>query len=326
MNTNIRIFMALTGLLIFACKQEPINDSRRSTGQKELTSTADQSGKTPDEFGSDSDPTHTPTTPSGTTPPPSAQGMGFLTFGDFGTGESEQYQVAQGIKSFCASNDCQFIAGLGDNIYDDGVSSVTDAQWQTKFEKPYAVFDIVFRPSLGNHDVRKSAQAQIDYSKVSKKWDMPARYYSFVKGNATFFVIDTNDFSATQQLWLSKGLQDANTPWKIVYGHHPIYSYGEHGNTAGLDQKLLPILRDKAQFYLAGHDHDMQVLDCGNKLTCVISGAAAKLRPTDEGTRTLYAKSILGFTHIQIKGDVANLRMLDAAGKQLYQREITRAY
>lgn len=41
---------------------------------------------------------------------------------------------------------------------------------------------------------------------------------------------------------LEKNLNQSTAKWKIVLGHHPVYSYGEHGNTAELIEGLKPIL------------------------------------------------------------------------------------
>ena len=38
----------------------------------------------------------------------------------------------------CAARGCDFALEFGDNFYLSGVQSVTDAQWQSKFELPYA--------------------------------------------------------------------------------------------------------------------------------------------------------------------------------------------
>lgn len=52
----------------------------------------------------------------------------------------------------------------------------------------------------------------------------------------------------------------ARRRWKIVYGHHPIYSEGAHEDNNTKIEQLPPLLRDRAHIYLAGHDHDMQHL------------------------------------------------------------------
>jgi tartrate-resistant acid phosphatase type 5 len=39
-----------------------------------------------------------------------------------------------------------------DNFYDEGVDSLDDEQFQTKFELPYADIDFPFWVVLGNHD------------------------------------------------------------------------------------------------------------------------------------------------------------------------------
>ena len=46
--------------------------------------------------------------------------------------------------------------------------------------------------------------------------------------------------------------------WKIVIGHHPIYSGGEHGDTAELIENILPLLHEhKVQAWFNGHDQDV---------------------------------------------------------------------
>ncbi|KAL9996749.1 putative Acid phosphatase [Helianthus debilis subsp. tardiflorus] len=37
-------------------------------------------------------------------------------------------------------------------------------------------------------------------------------------------------------------LKESSAKWKVVVGHHTIYSAGVHGNTEELVDKLLPIL------------------------------------------------------------------------------------
>jgi len=78
---------------------------------------------------------------------------------------------------------------LGDNIYEYGVNSNDDAQFQSKFEKPYANLNFPFFMALGNHDQSgaipgsgvypKKGDFQVEYTRRSSKWMMPQRYYQF---------------------------------------------------------------------------------------------------------------------------------------------------
>lgn len=245
----------------------------------------------------------------------------FIFFGDWGTGAKDQKDVAAGMKKFCQATPCEFAAILGDNFYPSGVKSVDDPQWKTKFLNVYESLGLVFHVSLGNHDYGLNPDAQIDFTAKSKLWKMDSRYFTFTKGIAEFFVIDTNQFNLTQQNWLKEKLAASTASWKIVYGHHPIYSYGMHGNSGELIRDLLPLIKDKADFYLAGHDHDMQVLTGVEKLNLVVAGAASMVRPVKKGDRTLFSAEKLGFSHLQLKSNGAVLKMLDKEGKVLFTKE-----
>lgn len=249
--------------------------------------------------------------------------LGVIFVGDTGTGKSEQFTVAKAMKKFCASDLCEWVLLLGDNFYSDGVKSVDDPQWKTKFEDPYLSMQVTFRPVLGNHDYGGNIQAQIDYSKKMRHWWMPSRYYKWIHKDAEFFAIDTEEFDGEQQKWLAKAIKNSTAKWKIVYGHHPIFSHGEHGDTDNLISDLLPIIDKKVDFYLCGHDHDMQFIERdGNRF--IVSGSGAKLRKVEQGKHSLFAKSTLGFSHLTIEGDTAVVRMIDKDGKVLFSREVTK--
>ena len=248
-----------------------------------------------------------------------SEGVGFLFFGDSGTAESDQYDVANGMSYFCKFENCKWTLLLGDNFYPNGVSSVRDPQWQTKFLKPYFNLKSIFRPVLGNHDYGGNIQAQIDFSKKLKYWWMPARYYSWHDTNVAFFAIDTENFDPKQQSWLEKELAASTKEWNFVYGHHPIYSYGEHGDTKHLIDRLLPLIESKVDFYLSGHDHDLQFID-RDLMKYIVSGAAAKTRKTNQGKYSQFASNELGFAHFHIEGNQAKLRILDRKGKQRFQK------
>src|SRR6266705_140231 len=69
----------------------------------------------------------------------------------------------------------------------------------------------------------------------------PSPYYTFSAGPAQFFALDTNEVSEAQLLWLDAELKKSSAKWKLVYGHHPIYSDGRHGDSQVLIEKLLPL-------------------------------------------------------------------------------------
>ena len=68
-----------------------------------------------------------------------------------------------------------------------------DPLWMTNYELIYShpELQIPWYPILGNHEYRGNTQAVLDYSNVSRRWQMPARYYSkvFEEDGATLRVV-----------------------------------------------------------------------------------------------------------------------------------------
>ena len=84
--------------------------------------------------------------------PPAA--VRFIVIGDSGSGSAGQYAVGQAIADVCDGKDefvgdmafagCDLVVGLGDNIYESGVTSVDDPQFAEKFEKPFEPVQLPF--------------------------------------------------------------------------------------------------------------------------------------------------------------------------------------
>ncbi len=244
-----------------------------------------------------------------------ASTTGFLFFGDAGTGKPAQYRVAKSMVKFCENNPCDFVSLLGDNFYPSGVSGVNDPLWKKAFETPYKDLKIPFYVALGNHDYKGDVDAQIKYSKKSKIWKMPSQYYSFTHGEIDFFVLDTNHFNKTQRIWLEDAIKKSENTWRIVVGHHPIYSYGGHGNSDELKSELLPIIEGEVDFYLAGHDHSKQVIEKkSSDITYIVSGAAGQTESLQMNRGAIYTSPSLGFAHLLITKNKAILKILDEKG------------
>ncbi|HYF04031.1 MAG TPA: metallophosphoesterase, partial [Patescibacteria group bacterium] len=167
----------------------------------------------------------------------------FLVIGDWGAGGSFQRSIAQQMLLKAEAETPQFVLSTGDNIYPNGVDSTTDRQWDTKFKNVYTgvALELPWYAVLGNHDYRLSPEAQVEYSKVNPRWNMPERYYTFKEEfpdapMVDFFALDTQKIltdkseRAVQAKWLGEQLAKSTARWKIVVGHHMIRSHGIYGD------------------------------------------------------------------------------------------------
>jgi acid phosphatase len=282
-----------------------------------------------------------------------AGGLNFIVFGDWGrNGEQDQRDVAAQMAVAAHDIDAKFIISVGDNFYEDGVRSADDPQWQTSFEKVYAApsLQVPWQVILGNHDYHGNCDAQLAYAKTSPRWNMPARYFvQSLQVDATttadFFYLDTTpmiksyysifnsektrDNVMTQDVpkqlaWFKAALAASTAKWKIVIGHHPIYSGGGHGDTAELVENILPLLQQyQVQAYFNGHDHDLQHLQAG-KVNLFCSGAGSQFRPTVNTPHTKFARACSGFTAVALSAEKMDVRMIDDQGRLLYTTSVPR--
>lgn len=285
-----------------------------------------------------------------------ADALNFLVFGDWGRkGEKDQSDVAAQMAVTAKLVDAKFIISVGDNFYENGVSSVDDPQWQTSFEKVYHApsLQVPWHVALGNHDYHGNCDAQIEYHTVSPRWNLPARYYVRSEKiddatTADFFYLDTTPmiksyYRATnpeptranvitqdvpkQLAWFKAALAASKAQWKIVIGHHPIYSGGGmfgHGDTPELIENILPLLQEyQVPVYFNGHDHNLQHLQAG-AVNLFDSGAGSRVRPVSKTEYTKFADACSGFTAVALQPDRMDVRMIDDAGEVLYATSVPR--
>ena len=256
---------------------------------------------------------------------PSKRSVRVLAFGDFGAPGPDQRRVAAAAVAFHRKKHFDLGLTVGDNFVPDGVIGPADTRWKAEWEDIYGPPRIPIFASTGNHDwgFADSPAGEILYSHQSRSWRMPALYYSFSAGPVQFFALATHAWSETQAKWLDRELARSSARWKIVYGHHAIYSYGTHGPTAQLQQSLLPLLKNRANIYLFGHEHIVQDLkpeDGVHFLDAPAGGQAA--RPAKSGPLTLYSDSFFGFVAMDINRDRIKVEFVDTDGKVRYQKEI----
>lgn len=258
---------------------------------------------------------------------PAGSAVRVLAFGDFGDGSDAQKRVAAAMLRYHQQQPFDFAITLGDNFYSRGMDSPTDPRWETWWSALYDPLKIRFYASLGNHDWNQpnSPAAEILFSQSSPSWRMPAAYYTFEAGPVQFFALDTDIISEAQLLWLTDALDKSRATWKVVYGHHPIYSAGQHEDNEEKIEQLLPVLKDRADVYLAGHDHDMQHLKPEGRLHFFIAGSGGKLRPIEPGPRSLFARSAHGFAVVDATADKLTVTFVEEDLTSPYSYTLTRS-
>lgn len=283
--------------------------------------------------------------------------MHFTAIGDWGrNGADHQLEVAKQMGNWVTDHPNDFIISTGDNFYPSGVVSEYDPLWHYSYENIYTDFALQWDwyPILGNHDYKSDPDAQVRYTKISRRWKMPARYYSKTfdlkgKGKVLMAFIDTNpmipEFYSNSEYgphvagqhpekqleWLDSILstQDPDIRWKIVVGHHPIYTVGPRTNnydTLAVRKVLEDILqKNKVHIYLSGHDHSLQHIKLKNKhFHQLISGSGSEITPVKPDMEiSCFEAAEYGFMYIAMDEKRLHLQVVSHTGAILYQTILT---
>jgi hypothetical protein len=134
--------------------------------------------------------------------------------------------------------------------------------------------------------------------------------------------------------WLEQSLAQSPARWKIVIGHHPLWSSAgsKFQQARALRGLILPALCRHADLYLAGHEHTLEVYTDACKdvpeargrppLAQIVSGAAAKQRPINSAfarhqlaanpeLASLWTRGLVwGFAHVTLAADRATIRIV----------------
>lgn len=236
----------------------------------------------------------------------------FLIFGDSGVGRAGQRHVGDAMREVCRERGCDFGLLLGDNIYPRGVTGTDDPKFESHFEGPYrglGPLDIWVVP--GNHDWQKpeSVQAQIDYTARSERWRMPHHHFAVRSLPAWLHVygLDTTVMhdlegernaekraaltaSRDEQVVAARAALCDKPGWRLLAGHHPVYSGGYHGRrepqrgvNRAIEQALVEplITACGVQVYFSGHEHHQEHIHAPGFEQIVQGAAGAELRPVE---------------------------------------------
>jgi tartrate-resistant acid phosphatase type 5 len=272
----------------------------------------------------------------------------FVLIGDWGRyGTDFQTNVADQMGKTAAAIGSQFTVSIGDNFYEYGVTGLDDPYWQLSYENIYTADSLQspWKIILGNHDYCGNVQAQLDYSHISPRWQLPARYYSERVvlpdgGGAEFFYLDSSPFISSyagtrvdiagqdtqaQTAWLDNALGKSTARWKIVIGHHPIYTpfKEQDKDQADMIARIDPILRaHNVPIYINGHYHLLQSTTVEG-ITYVTNGAGSETYSTGAITRNGFTSSNHGFMTVKLSSEKLDFALVDMSGNTLYTQTVT---
>ena len=276
--------------------------------------------------------------------------LNFYVANDLGrNGYYDQKPIAETMGRMAETIDIEFVVAAGDVHHFEGVQSVSDPLWMTNFELIYSHPDLMidWYPICGNHEYRSNTDAVVAYSNVSARWEMPAKYYTFVKEEdgmtVRIVMVDTTpvidkyreetdkyaDASKSdwtvQMEWLDKVLSEADEDWVIVVGHHPIYAYTDKDDSerTDLQERLDPVLRKygNVDMYVCGHIHTFQHIrkdGCDIDYVVNTSGSLSRgdVQPVDG---TVFCSNKSGWSLVTADKHELDLYMLDKDGNILHR-------
>ncbi|XP_046717235.1 tartrate-resistant acid phosphatase type 5a [Silurus meridionalis] len=255
-----------------------------------------------------------------------------------------------------------FVLALGDNFYYKGVKSVDDPRFQETFENVFTAksLNVPWYVVAGNHDHAGNVHAQIQYSKMSQRWNFPYYYYELnfdiPHTDATLQVLmldtvllcgNTDDFqdgkpsgpessvlANRQLLWLQERMHSSTADFLLVAGHYPVWSVSKHGPTDCLLKRLRPLLvKYKATAYLCGHDHNLQYFK-ESGVGYVVSGAGNFIDPDMRHRNSVPRNSLKfftgksstlgGFAHMEVTDKKLTLTFIQARGTSLYRTVLSK--
>jgi hypothetical protein len=236
----------------------------------------------------------------------------FAIIGDTGSGTEKQQQIADMMVRYRQIFPFEFVLMMGDNLY----GGETTKDYDKKFESVYKVLldaKLKFYATLGNHDEANQ--------RLYENFNMNGKeYYSFKKGNAAFFALNSNYMDKKQVDWLEDQLSKSKSEWRICFFHHPPYSSGKaHGSDMQLREVVEPIfVKHGVNVVFTGHEHFYERLKPQKGIHYFISGAGGKLRAGDVGASPLSAKWFdqdMSFMLVEIVDDKMYFDVISRTGK-----------
>jgi len=272
-----------------------------------------------------------------------AGGLHLLAFGDFGSANQEQADVANQMSAFAKNLNAPLagVLALGDNFY----GKFTMDRFKTGFEDMYSkeTLKCNFYACLGNHDYEfvgkeKPQQTKADWQlkyaagNPQSRWKLPGKWYVEELKDASgplvrLIVLDGNPTITPEEKLAQRNFLEAElgrrttAPWTWMVNHFPMFTASaKRTDNQELIDNWGPLLKKhNISLFIAGHDHSLQHLEVeGYHTSFVISGGGGrKLDEVQESNRG-FTKSQLGFNHIHVDRQAITTRFIDEKGNLLH--------
>lgn len=277
--------------------------------------------------------------------------VNFILANDLGrNGYYEQKPIARIMGNLAEQMSIDFVAAAGDIHHFEGVASVNDPLWMTNYELIYDHPELMidWYAIAGNHEYRGNTQAVLDYSKISRRWNAPSKYYTKVldidkETKCRLIFIDTTplmdkyrddreqypdaykqDMNKELQ-WIDSLLTNSTEKWKIVIGHHPVYADTKKSDSERQDMqaRLAPILEKKADAYFCGHIHNFQHIKLpASSVHYIVNSAGSLSRPVKATEGSQFCSADPGFTICSATKDYFEFFFINHKGEIIYDYKI----
>ena len=269
----------------------------------------------------------------------------FCALGNQGSGLPGQKRVADALARLAPSGPLDFVLLLGANFPPHGVTLASDPLWQERFDAVYdpKALAVPFYPVLGAEDWHDKNHVVKEYGRMNRRWTMKDYSYDFVVEShgkkLHFFAADTTRLTGkiedartriTQRLVIHP-LEQSRADWKIVFGHHALYSTRKDADQARLERMRLMLelwfQKFGVDLYICADDRVLQLLQPAKGVRQVTSGGGAGPElagSTVWSEETTFAATGGGFTWFRFDGKKLEITFCDSDGKPLFVHHLTK--
>ncbi|GJP48364.1 hypothetical protein CLOM_g7661 [Closterium sp. NIES-68] len=138
--------------------------------------------------------------------------------------------------------------------------------------------------------------------------------------------LNTGNWSRQEEAQLQElegWLSNSQARWKVVGAHHPVFSYGKHGDQQEMVERIKPLLEKYGvDVYINGHDHNMQHIkkDDSPVHYFTVGGGSKAWRgdapPVAPGLRFFFPGQ--GFSAMQVSRDSLTVSFYGVFGDLMY--------